>query len=278
MGTSAGENNTTGGFNIMVGRWAGRNNTTASNQILIGGMAGSSLVNGAENVMIGHTAGTSNVEGQRNVFIGTAAGWSNTGSYNVIIGGYRVGYGTFQNVSNRLIIEGNGSVNAVPLVYGEFDNRRFAINTTSPTRTLDVDGDVRFRGVTSGSGTNVVMSAAGTLFTSSSDRRLKANFAPYNNVLGKLLKVKTYSFDWMDPEHGSRDIGFIAQEIMEIFPEVVFQNQTDKYYGINYSQFTPILVEAVKEQQQQIDDLKRENEALREQINLIIQAIGISEK
>ena len=81
---------------------------------------------------------------------------------------------------------------------------------------------------------------------------------------------------------------------MEIFPEIVFQNQTDLYYGINYSQFTPLLVEAIKEQQEQIRQLQeyqqqvralekqqkqihalqQENELLREQIDQIIMMLS----
>jgi len=126
IGTSAGENNTSGFFNIMIGRWTGKNNTTGAQQILIGGGAGGSLTTGGENVMIGNNAGAVNTTGVGNVYIGTSAGWSNTGTKNVFIG-YKIGYSTFQNVSNALVIgtDVNGSS---PLIYGEFDNKILKFN------------------------------------------------------------------------------------------------------------------------------------------------------
>jgi hypothetical protein len=57
-------------------------------------------------------------------------------------------------------------------------------------------------------------------------------------------------------------IGFIAQEVETIVPELVFTNPTDGYKGINYAEMTAVLVEAVKEQQQQIESMKLEYEEL----------------
>jgi hypothetical protein len=126
IGTSAGENNTSGYFNIMIGRWTGRNNTTGAQQILIGGGAGGSLTTGGENIMIGNNAGTSNSTGVGNIFLGNWAGWSNTGTKNVFIG-YKIGYGSFQTVSNALVI--GSDVNPTnPLIYGEFDNKILKFN------------------------------------------------------------------------------------------------------------------------------------------------------
>ncbi|MGE0077569.1 MAG: tail fiber domain-containing protein [Bacteroidales bacterium] len=126
IGTSAGENNTDGYFNVMIGRWTGKNNTTGAQQILIGGGAGGSLTTGGENVIIGNNAGAVNSTGLGNVYIGTSAGWSNTGSKNIFIG-YKMGYGTFQTVSNALVI-GTDVSGSTPLIYGEFDNKKLRLN------------------------------------------------------------------------------------------------------------------------------------------------------
>lgn len=126
IGASAGENNTDGYFNIMIGRWTGKNNTTGAQQILIGGGAGISLTTGGDNVMIGNNAGASNETGLGNVYIGTSAGWSNTGSKKIFIG-YKMGYGTFQTVSNALVI-GTDVSGSTPLIYGEFDNKKLKFN------------------------------------------------------------------------------------------------------------------------------------------------------
>jgi len=138
IGTSAGENNTEGYFNIMIGRWTGKSNTTGAQQILIGGGAGGSLTTGGENVIIGNNAGTSNITGVGNVYIGTSAGWSNTGSKNVFIG-YKMGYGTFQNVSNALVI-GTDVSGSNPLIYGEFDNQKLLFNAKAAINTDNSEG------------------------------------------------------------------------------------------------------------------------------------------
>ena len=64
-------------------------------------------------------------------------------------------------------------------------------------------------------------------------------------------------------------MGFIAQEVEEVLPEVVFTNPSDGYKGVNYAEITAVLVEAVKEQQQIINTQQKEIEALKENNNEI---------
>jgi hypothetical protein len=54
------------------------------------------------------------------------------------------------------------------------------------------------------------------------------------------------------------DFGFLAQEIKEVFPEVVSLDSTTNYYSVNYVKLIPVLIEAVKEQQAQIEELKKQ--------------------
>ena len=63
------------------------------------------------------------------------------------------------------------------------------------------------------------------------------------------------------------DIGFIAQEVKEILPEIIseipnFDDENNNYLGVDYSKITPVLVEAVKEQQEEIKSLKQMNNDL----------------
>ena len=261
IGTSAGENNTTGFGNLIIGRYAGKYNTTASQQVILGYGAGTKLTTGGENVIIGSNAGAVNTVGIGNVYIGASAGWSNTGSYNIILG-YKVGYAAFENVSNRLIID--RGYNATPLVWGEFDTRRFAINAIDPTQTLDVNGTARIRTVNSGAySAPLNRMADGTLTTATSDVRLKTDIATLDNALNKVLQLRGVSFKWKDnPDMGNR-IGFIAQEMEPVLPELVFINEADGYKGVNYAEVTAVLVEAVKEQQKMIEELKAEIEQLK---------------
>jgi len=52
-------------------------------------------------------------------------------------------------------------------------------------------------------------------------------------------------------------LGFVAQEVQQVLPQIVVYDTAKKYYGINYVALIPVLVEAIKEQQYQIDSLKK---------------------
>ena len=117
--------------------------------------------------------------------------------------------------------------------------------------------------------------------TVASDRRLKREIQKINYGLKDILKLNSVQFNWREKRKGKHDIGFIAQEVQEIIPEIVneipdLENKDNKYLGVEYSKVVPILVEAVKEQQEQInkqnvvidkqqkqiDELKKMNEEM----------------
>ena len=91
---------------------------------------------------------------------------------------------------------------------------------------------------------------AGTLYTTSvtpSDARLKTSRVPIENGLAKVMALNPIYFNWINTsEYGpEREIGFIAQEVLEIVPEVVrFEND---FYGIKYEQLTAVLTKAIQE-------------------------------
>ena len=64
-------------------------------------------------------------------------------------------------------------------------------------------------------------------------------------------------------ESGRREVGLIAQELKEVVPEVVRQG-SDGFYGVQYGNLVGLLVEAIKEQQVQIEELKRRLDATQE--------------
>jgi hypothetical protein len=121
------------------------------------------------------------------------------------------------------------------------------IGTTAPGYKLDVAGDVH-----------------GTSFPVSSDIRFKTNLERLDNVLSKLNNISAYKFDWNDlyqklgRSDGRRHIGVIAQEIEKEFPELVSEWEQDgvKYKAVDYSRLTAVLLEAIKEQQKEIEELK----------------------
>lgn len=111
----------------------------------------------------------------------------------------------------------------------------------------------------------------GELFTTgvacSSDSRYKKNIANISDALAKVLDIRGVHYNW-DVENWPnknfnerKQIGFIAQELEQILPELV---QTDEsgFKSVSYDKLTAVLVEAIKEQQTLIVDLKNKVETL----------------
>lgn len=93
----------------------------------------------------------------------------------------------------------------------------------------------------------------------SSDQNLKTNITPIQDSLSKVLQLNGVEFDFIegaDPGHlRTHQIGLIAQEVEKIIPEVVGKN-LDGNLGVSYQHLVALLIEAVKEQQEQINKLK----------------------
>lgn len=98
---------------------------------------------------------------------------------------------------------------------------------------------------------------AGTL-TQSSDFRLKKNIQPINNVSQKINQIRGVYFDWKDESRSKNpQIGFIAQEIEKVFPELV-ETDANGFKSVAYANMSAVLVEVIKEQNQRINALERE--------------------
>ena len=110
-------------------------------------------------------------------------------------------------------------------------------------------------------GTYITITTGGT-FTATgdvvaySDRRVKENINTIDNALYKVLSLRGVTYNRIDKEDKSEKIGVIAQEIQEILPQVV-QEQEDGMLGVSYGNITAVLIEAIKEQQTQIEELKQ---------------------
>ena len=90
----------------------------------------------------------------------------------------------------------------------------------------------------------------------SSDERLKDNITPLEGALNKISQIGGYEFDWNnDSNNSGHDVGVIAQEIEKVLPEVVV-DRDNGYKAVRYEKIVALLIEAIKEQQLQIDELK----------------------
>ena len=100
-----------------------------------------------------------------------------------------------------------------------------------------------------------------------SDERLKKNIEPIPSSLTKVLQLKPVYYEWREDilpsafiknHRQGRQIGLVAQEVEEIIPEVVREEKIydGEWKGVNYEKLTAVLIGAVKEQQEQIEELK----------------------
>ncbi len=93
---------------------------------------------------------------------------------------------------------------------------------------------------------------------SSSDKRLKKYINPIQDPIGKLKRLKGVSFDWNNRQnlYSGSDIGVIAQDVQKVFPSAV-RKGTSGFLQVQYEKLIPVLIEAVKAQEKEIQELKK---------------------
>jgi len=116
-------------------------------------------------------------------------------------------------------------------------------------------------GALTNDGTNLVASGAitATEFLYSSDARLKNNINPLSGALDKVQALEGVSFNWN--KDNKSEIGLIAQSVEQVIPELVVTGN-DGLKAVKYGNVVALLIEAVKEQQVEIDALKIQVEKL----------------
>lgn len=92
-----------------------------------------------------------------------------------------------------------------------------------------------------------------------SDEKLKENIKPLEGSLENIQKLEGVSFNW--EESGDKSLGFIAQDVEKVYPELVSGEEGSK--SVDYGKLVAVLTESVKEQQNQIEELQKEIEELK---------------
>ena len=128
------------------------------------------------------------------------------------------------------------------------------INTSNPGAfALNVAGNGNFSGT---------VTAGGILLIS--DARYKTNVQTIPNALDSILRLRGVTYDWRRDAYPERhfpagpQIGFIAQEVEKVLPALAHKD-ANGYYSVAYASAVPILVEAMKQQEQEIHALKAQN-------------------
>jgi hypothetical protein len=191
-----------------------------------------------------------------------------SGSFNG--SGNVTGTGTLATVNANVGTFGSGG--AIPSITVNAKGLITGVTTTAVTSGLTITNDtstnasrfLTFTSATSGSISAANVSSTkltfnpstGTLtatdINSTSDINLKENIRPIENPLNKVLQLNGVEFDWKDNQQSS--IGVIAQEVEKVFPSLV---KTAENKSVNYNGLVGVLIEAVKEQQKQIEELKK---------------------
>jgi trimeric autotransporter adhesin len=226
FGAGSGAFTNHGTENTFVGNGAGWFNTTGSGNTFVGRFAGSDNIDGSYNTFVGSKAGLESGSGINNTYVGQAAGYTAKGSGNVFIGngaGYHEETG-----SNKLYIDNYINSGTAPLISGDFNYQYVKIN--------------------------------GYLIMAS-DKRMKKNIEPLTSSLDKVMHLRGVSYDRTnvarDKGFGARkEIGLIAQEVEQTLPELVHTDDKG-YKAIAYDKLVPVLIEAIKEQQQIVDRQKK---------------------
>jgi hypothetical protein len=152
--------------------------------------------------------------------------------------------------------EFSGSSNFTSLNASEGNITNLTVGSISISdNVLTINGDIR---------------ATGDIYAlASSDERLKENVLPISNPIDKIKKLGGYTFNWNDiskkPKH-IEEIGVIAQEVQEVLPQIV-REKGDGYLGVDYEKIVALLIEGVKYQQEEIEELKIEIIKLNQIIN-----------
>ncbi|WP_298543347.1 tail fiber domain-containing protein [uncultured Aquimarina sp.] len=230
------------------------------------------------------TAGNTNVaSGNQSVALGSNNTASGTQSFTLgyalkaeSVGQVSLGYFNTEDAGNpnayidtdRLFVIGNGvsDINGITrsdaFLMLKNGNTAFSgnvgVGTTTPETTyaLNVNGDLNYTGN----------------LTNISDRRYKKNIETLSNSLDKILKTEGVQYEMRKDEFSDMKFadgpqyGVIAQEIEKIFPNLVTTNDNG-YKSVNYTGLIPVLVEALKEQQQLIQQQQSEITELKAEVS-----------
>ena len=130
-------------------------------------------------------------------------------------------------------------------------------NASYNALAMNNSGGTRIGAISVGTGSNSIT------YGGTSDYRLKENIVPMEKGLERVKKLKPVKFNWK--EDGSSSEGFIAHEIQEAGWEVGVEGHKDgeEMQMVEYGKLTPLLVKAIQEQQELIEDLQTQLNNLR---------------
>jgi carbonic anhydrase/acetyltransferase-like protein (isoleucine patch superfamily) len=235
MGNAILQSNIAGGNNTGVGSGA-LQSTTNSNNTAIGYASLLNNVGGNNNTAVGVSAMQNNVSGTFNTAVGVDALKGTTGTYNTAIG------------FNARVLDGSSVTNATAIGNDAYASASHMIRLGNSFVTV-IQGQVAF--------------------SNSSDIRLKKNISNSKYGLSTVLKLRPVDYTLIS--NNLKQVGFIAQEVQKLVPEVITGKEGDlekgETLGITYSSLVPVLAKAIQEQQKQIEEQNNKIASQQKQID-----------
>jgi Chaperone of endosialidase len=293
LGTFAGMQDKTGFDNVFVGQFAGGPNVSGNRLTLIGSNAwvGSqnlinataigafSIVNQSNSLVLGSIKNLNGAGFDTNVGIGTADPQSrlhiqvnnngiHLGHLGCGSGFVGIGFGTSPSNCVDYSLLGNGTDTFVnrksggTLYFREGNQTQMSI---APGGALTIGGVVTLNTLASGGNIDFCLTASRQISSCGSSLRYKTNIQPFISGLSVLNRLRPITFDWKDG--GMHDLGFGAEEIAAVEPLLVTHNDKGEVEGVKYDRITAVLVNAVKEQQEQIRQQQAQLKQQQQQID-----------
>lgn len=128
------------------------------------------------------------------------------------------------------------------------------------SNTFEVEGNVLVSWPESTEHATQTARVTATRFKYESDQNLKENIQTIANALELVKKLRGVSFEWKRNQR--EDFGFVAQELQKVFPDLVSSQYESGHLAVDYGKLTGVLLEAVKEQNAQLEALRAEIRSL----------------
>lgn len=160
----------------------------------------------------------------------------------------------------------NGSTSTAERLRIDHDGQ-VGIGTIDPLATLHVAGTMRVDALGTAGATTLCRNASNEIATCSSSLRYKQDIAPFSGGLDLLNRLRPISFTWKDG--GMRDVGFGAEHVAAIDPRLAVFTGAGEVEGVKYDRLTTVLVNAVKELEAMVGELRRDRDALKERLSAL---------
>ncbi len=242
-GYEALSNNTTGGGNTSTGYYALASNTTSNFNEAYGYQA-LYYNSGADNAAFGAAALINNTTGVANTAVGNDALYQNTtGEGNIAIGG-SAGFNNGTSGNYNIDIGSTGSSG---------DNETIRIGSTQTSfYAAGIDG------VTVSSGVEVFINSSGQLGTVNSSRRFKEDVHDMGEASSAIFRLRPVTYRYKQPyADGSKpiDYGLIAEEVAEVYPDLVVKGADGQIQTVQYQKLTPMLLNELQKQHELLEQM-----------------------